>query len=199
MGPGGLDVKPAMRGEGQLLQAMLAHWIHEDNLYWMQIRHLLLLQLAVSAAWFGVGPTVLGALLMFGAALLSIFFYRLGAKIRENRDINLEAIGILSKNLASTETEEQISAARADVGPSWGLFRFARHPLGTMRDEGKRFHIVLFGTCIILNLILGFVSIHDVVAEGGWLRHIHPRFERAVAGGEPPNLSVQRPPARGRR
>lgn len=194
--PQGSDTNATRRAEGQLLQAMLGHWIHEDNLYWTQIRHLLVLQLAVSAAWFGVGTTVLAALIMFGAALVSIFLFRLATKIQENRDVNLDAIAILSNTLASDGIREEISRARQDDAPSWGLFRFARHPLGTARDEGKRFHVGLFFACIALNLALGFVSIHDVVSENAWLRHIHPRFERTT---DLPNFSVQRTPTGGRR
>lgn len=195
MVPTAPDEKPPVRGEGQLLQSLLAHWTHEDNLYWTQIRHVLVLQLAVYAAFYAVGPTVLGVILMILAALISWFFYRLATKIQENRDANLDAISIVSTSVASNETAIKITDAQKRDSTSWGLFRFAEHPLGTMRDEGKIFHVVIFWACIALNLAVCVASIHDILSEGSWLRLIHPKFVAKVAGGEQPNLSVQPTPA----
>lgn len=173
------DPKPPIRGEGQLLQAMLAHWTHEDNLYWTQIRHLLVLQLAVAAAWFAVGPSLLGAVVMFLASGISAYFYRLASIVQRNRDANLEAIAILSETVASKETQHRL-LEKDGSGRSWGIFRFALHPLGTSRDEGRRFHRAIFGVCFALNLTVGMVTAHAwLFEEHSVLRYIHPKFDRS--------------------
>jgi hypothetical protein len=173
------DDRPEIRGEGQLLQAMLAHWMHEDNLYWTQIRHLLVLQLAINAAGFTVGATPLGLILMLLGALLSAFFYRLATKIQENRDANLDAIAVVSVSLASRETGTGIARARsADAIPSWGLFRFAQHPLGVKADAGKRFHAVLFIGCIVINILVALAFLQAITCNDPWLRYIHPELLR---------------------
>ena len=97
--------KPSVRAEGQLLQALVSHWIHEDNLFWSQVRHLLVIQVAVSASWFALSRSWLGFAIGALGALVSWVMYRLAKLIAVNRDINLAAIAIVSRSVASTETE----------------------------------------------------------------------------------------------
>ena len=57
--------------DSQILQAAMAHWIHEDNLYWAQIRYLVIVQLAAYGAWYATAPSFLAAMPLVLAMILS--------------------------------------------------------------------------------------------------------------------------------
>ncbi|MFZ3091477.1 MAG: hypothetical protein WA240_12760 [Nitrospirota bacterium] len=160
-------------GEPQLFQAMVAHWIHEDNLFWTQMRHLILLQLAVFAAWYALGVSVLAVILMLAAAGVSWLIWNLSDKIRDNRDANLDAIKIIAKNLATQGTKETLKNSDYE---KWGLFRFAQHSLESRKDAGRKFQRNIFLSCIIADIIASLAVVHDLTCQNGWLRNLHPHF-----------------------
>jgi hypothetical protein len=182
--------KPEMRGEGQLFQALVAHWIHEDNLYWTQVRHLLVLQLPVFAAWFGLGRSLLGALVMFSSALISLYIYFMAGKIRRNRDVNLPAIPVISRSVVSHETEMELKRVLGDEYEKFGLFRFATHSLEETKDAGKKAQLQLFGLCITMNVLFGLLTVHELTCQDGWLHRLHPRFDRQVLHNVQPNPAL---------
>lgn len=168
--------KPEVRGEGQLLQSLVAHWIHEDNLYWTQVRHLLVLQLTAFAAFYAVGVSVLGAIIMLLSAVISGMIFGLADTIRVNRSANADAIRIVSRNLASRETENELQPLLGDSYKTFGLFRYAMHSLEATKDAGRKFQYRIFGLCILTDLVVGLLTIHDLSCGAGWLRYLHEKF-----------------------
>ena len=151
-----------MRAEGQLLQALMMHWIHEDNLYWTQFRHLLILQLAAIGTWSALDATPFNLVVMIAAALLSWRLCRLADTIRVNRDINLPAIAAVSLQVASPETAQLVkSRLGAAYDPDWGLARITQHRLTDMEDAGQKFQSQVFYTCIFLDILLCVPIISD--------------------------------------
>jgi hypothetical protein len=123
----------------------LAHWIHEDQLYWTQVRHLLVLELAVLAALFSLHVSKLSAILMFVAAAVAWYLYSLADIIRQNRNSNVGTIAVVSKIVASTETQESVkSLLGTDDYNKWGTLRIARHDLEDATDAGQRFQQKIF-------------------------------------------------------
>ena len=166
--------RPDIRGEGQLLQAMLAHWIHEDQLYWTQIRHLLVLQLAVFASWFALGLTWLAVLVTTAAAVIFLLIYRLARVIAKNRDSNVKAIEHVSRNMASSET---LAALEGYV------FRFATHEFRGWADKGRSFQAVVFWICLSANIGLAAVTAFDLAGYKTILPQLHPKFSASKANG----------------
>lgn len=155
--------QPSVKAEGQLLQSLVAHWIHEDNLFWMQVRHLLILQLAALGAWFALGTSLLNVILMTSTFLLSIRLYFLSDTIRRNRDSNLQAIAVVSIQTASEETIKLVKDKLGDrYDEQWGLLRITQHRLTNIEDAGRRFQFQIFGACLLLNLLLGLTAASDV-------------------------------------
>ena len=164
-------------GEPQLFQAMVAHWIHEDNLFWTQIRHLLLFQIAVFAAWYALGVSILSVILMLAAAGVSWLMWDLSNKIRVNRDVNLDAIKIISMNLATQETKETLELSDYE---KLGLFRFSRHSLEPIKDAGRKFQRNIFLACIITDIVASLAVVRDLICQSGWLRNLHPHFAQTA-------------------
>jgi hypothetical protein len=159
--------RPEVRGEGQLLQAMIAHWIHEDQLYWTQIRHLLVLQVAILASWFALGLTWLAVFVTSAAVVLCALIYRLARIIAKNRDSNLDTIHRVSKNLVS-----QKSVCEPEVN----IFRFATHELGDRTDEGRFFQSTVFWMCLTVNMGMAAMTAVDLAGYKTVLPQLHPKF-----------------------
>lgn len=164
-------LRPEVRGEGQLLQAMIAHWIHEDQLYWNQIRHLLLLQLTVFAAWFALGLTWLSVLVTASATIVCGLIYRLALVVARNRDANAAAINLVSRNLASNET--------LSVLPD-GVFRFATHGLRDWTAKGRSFQSIVFGLCLAINAALAITTAVDLAGYKTALPLLHSKFSSST-------------------
>ena len=169
---------PDLKEEGNLLVSLVSHWTHEDNLFWVQVRYLLTLQLALYAAWFGLGTSVLAVIVMYTSALFSYLLYRLAKTIRINRDVNIPVIKIVSKSMATNQTTEHLEALKNYDYANWGVMRLAEHSLTKSEDAGKHFQWRIFIFCIAINLIIGSIGVHDLICKDDrWPRHLNPRFE----------------------
>lgn len=169
--------KSDVRGEGQLLQAMLTHWVHEDNLYWNQIRHLLVIQLTAFAAWFALGVSILAVALLLFAAFVSWRILVLADMVRLNRGANLKSIKVIATNLLSAESELQV---RKELGVEFdvsGPLRFALHTFEPTKDAGRKFQSLVFGVSIALNIATAMVTVQGLLGSSAWLEVLHQRFK----------------------
>ncbi|VUX54874.1 protein of unknown function [uncultured Woeseiaceae bacterium] len=163
-------------GEGHLLRAFLAHWIHEDNLYWAQVRHLMIFELAALAALFALGISVLTAMVMFTSAAITWRFYFLAKVICRNRDTNRKTIALVSRHVAMVETQNLV---KDRIGPDefekWGVISFAQ----TTR-KGRKFQKHIFGFCVVLNILLGISVLLERFFGVAVLSLLHPHFSLAL-------------------
>lgn len=172
-----------LKAEGQLLQSLMAHWIHEDTLFWTQIRHLLILQLAALGAWFALGVTLLNVMLMSATFLLSVRLYFLADVIRKNRDSNLQTIAVVSLQSASAETIKLVKEKLGDrFDEQWGMLRITQHRLTDVEDAGKHFQFQVFGACLLLNLLLGVTVSSDHFYHTDFFNHLYSKSSTTADG-----------------
>lgn len=160
---------------GVLFQSMITHWIHEDNLYWSQVKTLLTIQFALYASWYALGSSILSSIIMFISAAASYYIFRLANTIRKNRDVNLSAITFLANNMAADITRKYSKESDNDETNSY-VFKLALHSLTISKDAGYKFQRKLFWVLIIINIILGIIGIYDKIFETKLLSYIHSRF-----------------------
>ena len=92
-------MSPAMRGEGQFLQALVAYLIHQDGLFWNQIRTLLVFQGAAIPASYFLFPNIFCVGVMAIALVLTLYMQRVTTVMRHHRDANVYAIDQVSHHI----------------------------------------------------------------------------------------------------
>ena len=147
--------RDSLRSEGQLLQAMIAHWVHEDQLYWSQVRHALTVQLAIFIPWYQLKHRTEGIILCIIAIFISIILFFLAQTIRKNRDVNLEKIKLLSNYVIGPCLDSHF------IMGSGHVFNFTMHRLSKednlpKADMGFIFQSFIFGLFILIDLTLIF-------------------------------------------
>lgn len=186
--PGG---RPNVRGEGQLLQALVAQHLYEDGQYWTNVRFLYTFQLAFLAAWYAVGPSWLAVTLMGLCCGLTLGLGILCEVVAANRGVNLEAIRVVSWNVLSNETEVHLKNIPGHTyDENTGAIKFATHAFHTRGAPGPLVQRVVFGACILLNAGIGLVTAHDLVSERSWLAVLHSRFDQSRVATETTNEQV---------
>jgi len=162
---------------GHLLQALMRHWVHEDILFWSNIRYLLATQLALYAAWYALGTSILSAIVMLVSAIVSYVLMNLAGIVRSNRDVNLE--GAIKKLFKASSLH-----ARLRFIP-----RLTTHELSLDEDLGWKFHKRVFLGAITLNVLIVFITLHDVFRDPNILDAIHPSFVAINSAGFCPDFT----------
>jgi len=152
---------PPMRGEGQLLQAMVAQQLHQDTFFWNQTRILMIFQGAALSASYLVFPSVLSAAILFLALLLTWYMRRVTTIIRYHRDANVWAIDQVARFIANPELSKSIIDYNKGLEASGyrfkgdGLILFSlEHPSHGDRP-GYNYISTFFLAAIACDLILG--------------------------------------------
>ena len=160
--------------EANLLSVMMDHWIHEDELFWIQIRYLVTLQIAFFTAWYFLFANPLSVFIMIVSSIISILIYRLSKRIRKNRDVNVPVIKAIANKLIVNDTIEGLGkpfVIKKDM--RWDIFEFATHSLSKNSDAGYIFQRNVFLSCIVINITVAFVSFVDFILDLGIIEYIH--------------------------
>jgi hypothetical protein len=94
----------------EVYNALVAHYLHQDNLIWTSIQYISLVQVGTLTAGFALRSHWLGAIIMAVGGILSILIALFIMKCSDDRDINLELIDYLGDKLVPKEFKQKIEA-----------------------------------------------------------------------------------------
>jgi hypothetical protein len=140
-----------LRAEGQYIQALVAHWIHQDTLYWGFTKTVLASQVAILGASYALGPSLTStAILVVGAALIGLFAW-VTNRIRTTRQANVHKMNVAVEHALSAEVKSSIK-----LDPGEYLFQLVSVP---QPGVGHRFRRILFAAAIGLDLGLALLHL----------------------------------------
>jgi len=94
----------------ELLGALIAHRIHQDNLFSSRVQLLIAFQAGVLVGSFSQRDNWLGPAIMIGGGIFTFFIYLLVLKDQDDRDVNLELIDYIGTDLVPSGFKEKIYA-----------------------------------------------------------------------------------------
>jgi len=169
-----------MPAEDQVLQAMMAHWIHEDGLFWSQFRNLLTTEAVFLGAWFFLKPGWLALIVMLLACFTSYLLFRLANAVRKNRDINCDVMKKIASEITSSWLGDQIRDIRRAESKEETILLFADHSLKGRWDKGNQFQNMVFTMAMITNGALSLLTLMIAIVPDGQvlidLRSIFPQL-----------------------
>lgn len=137
-----IETKPA-RAEGQLIQAIMAHWIHLDALMWRYTQTLIALEAIFFAATYPFAPSIAsGCIQVLCLIIVSILYYTTKQQ-GDHRDTNIDLL---------------YATVRASISPQILCQIDRTHPLMTWspkrkKGSGRKLRAWFFGICATLNII----------------------------------------------
>src|SRR4051794_27165114 len=108
---------PPMRGEGQYLQALVAHWAYQDSLIWGFTKTLLAVQGAALAASYAIGPSLSSALTLVLGGVATVYLFLMASLTVNNRDVNVHKVPIICGHLLSSDIKLRIKS----IDENWRL------------------------------------------------------------------------------
>ncbi len=135
----------ALAPDPGIYRALMSHYLHYEGQMWGRTQLLLVVQGAALVVAYQFRGSYLSPILMIGGAVLIAAIWRLIERDKANRDVNLDIMDDLARNLVPSPLHKRPISVRSSVG---GLLRPFR---------GKYVLRLVFAALIILDLALGWV------------------------------------------
>lgn len=153
----------------QFFHSILTHWIHEEAMYWGQMRTFYVFETAVIAAGYATYPMPISHWIMFVSVFYLIIHYLFVMRIWRTRYINWPIARELVPRFLPGDIKVEIDAHNA-TRPDWDLldkwlthneggkyFRFINLDQSVLWIRGPVFTALSFALAILINLCVGYL------------------------------------------
>jgi hypothetical protein len=135
-----------------LYRALVSLYVHQDRLLWGRIQLLIAIQGAVIASGYVTRHSWIGPAVMFAGAFLTLVTLRLAYKDSLDRDVNLELMDELGRNLVPSAVVQKLSRPDATALP---IRMSADTPKWLRWLRGTRIIWGMIGVFVFIDVALG--------------------------------------------